>query len=106
MIAATLFPPFRWGEEKLKTERERRMLAFEFDIKPTEVLPIKKYGFLFGDSKQQFQIWGWDEKQKQSVPKNMVLERQLIVTELFLECFLAFIVAGVVYLLLPKRKVA
>lgn len=102
--AATLFPPFRWGEEKLRTERERRRLAFEFDINPTEVLPVKKYGFLFGDSKQQFQVWGWDEKQKQSIPRNIILERQLITTELLLEYFLALVIACVVYVILPKSR--
>lgn len=104
VAAATLFPPFRWGEEKLRTERERRMLAFEFNINATEVLPVKKYGFLFGDSKQQFQVWGWDDRQKKSMPKYMVLERHLILIELLLEYFLAFVVAGIVYLLIPKRQ--
>jgi len=102
---ATLFPPFRWGEEKLRTERERRMLTVEFNINATEVLPIKKYDFLFSDSKKQFLVsWGWDNQQKKSIPNYMMLERQLIVTELLLEYFLAFVIACVVYFLFQRKK--
>lgn len=81
-LAATLFPPFIWGEELLKGPEARLNLS-----QSGVGLPIKKYAFLFGDSKQRFNsgLWRWDNEQKQSVPIHVTLQRRLLLPELILE---------------------
>jgi hypothetical protein len=59
MIAATLFPPFHWGEEEVRTEAERR----SFRSRHREIydqMPIKTYSFLLGASSRAFLEWTWD----------------------------------------------
>lgn len=96
---ATLFPPFHWGEEKLRTEAERRRRIG--GVRISEVLPIKKYAFLFGDSKREFQI-GWDAEK--NIPVRLTLERSMITTELLLEYFLAFVLAFIAFIIISLRK--
>lgn len=52
LILATiisLFPPFEWGDENIKTERERIK-----NRNILESLPIKEYDFLFASNKKYF----------------------------------------------------
>ena len=98
----TIYPPYRWGEERLGTEGERRRpIARGSSERVTDALPIKQYDFLFGDSKKQFQVgWEWDDVAKRNAPIYLTLERRLITTELILEYLLALILSCTVSLVL------
>jgi len=50
-VIISLFPPFEFGNEKLRTLSERRI-----NSKIIEKLPIKKYDFLFGSNKKYFAL--------------------------------------------------
>ncbi len=92
VTAATLFPPFNWGQEWLTTEAERRLIMRHPWM--YERLPIKTYAFLFGNSKKAFLVnWGWDSYKQESIPIFRALERRLNTTELLLEYVLALVVA-------------
>lgn len=78
VAVATLFPPFNWGEERLGTERERKLLQRD-NPGLYQAIPIKEYSFLFADSEEVF--------------FNESLHRRVILPELMLEYLLAFIVA-------------
>ena len=90
LSVATLFPPFNWGEELLRTETERR-LTWLRHRSLYDRLPIKTYSFLFSDSKRDFLKWGWDGRQSVQVP--VLLHRRLIREELMLEYVLALVVS-------------
>jgi len=47
----SFFPPFQWGDENIKTEKERIR-----NQNILENLPIKKYDFLFSSNKKYFPI--------------------------------------------------
>jgi hypothetical protein len=103
MTAATLFPPFNWGEERLTTVGERALFR--------ETLPVKGYAFIFGASSRIVSLpWGWDEQQRRSVPRRPRLQRHLITSELLLEYVLILIASAVVSQfasgarLRPRRK--
>lgn len=49
---ATLFPPYNWGEERLQTEEGKNNLIY--GARARDVLPLKDYAFLFGDSAERF----------------------------------------------------
>jgi hypothetical protein len=49
-IYISLFPPFQWGGDKIKTHNERE--NFEY----SDLLPIKEYDFLFSGNKKLFKV--------------------------------------------------
>jgi hypothetical protein len=102
--AATLFPPYHWGEEKLQTTKERdSYIGAGSNVLLSEVLPIKQYDFLFNPSRKQFQLgWGWDSRQGKSVQIRPALERNLIISELCLEYALAMCAAYILSLALSS----
>lgn len=55
----SLFPPFEWGNEKFKTEKDR-IINRNF----LERLPIKNYDLLFASKKKYFLIGGNNYEQK------------------------------------------
>ncbi len=62
LILATiisLFPPFEWGDENIKTEKERTR-----NRNILESLPIKKYDFLFATNKKYFPIGSYQRNEK------------------------------------------
>src|SRR5262245_27172078 len=113
IIVATLYPPFYWGNEKLRewrglSENELNQLRRS----PNEWagyagranLPVKDYGFLFGAPRKNFLVaWGWDPYKRESIPVDFTLTRELIVWELVLEYVLAFAVASGFYALISLR---
>jgi hypothetical protein len=119
IVTATLYPPFYWGNEKLR--EWRRLSEWEFQLlrrSPNEWagyagrenLPVKDYGFLFGAPRKSFRVaWGWDPYRRESVPAEFTLTRELIVWELILEYVLAFAIALGFYTLISlntkKEKV-
>ncbi|MCL4551179.1 MAG: hypothetical protein M1495_21725 [Bacteroidetes bacterium] len=55
----SLFPPFEWGDENIRTEKER--------IRNRNILgslPIKKYDFLFSSNKKYFPIGNYNLNEK------------------------------------------
>lgn len=75
----SLFPPFSWGDEKLRTMSERKKIYSYLE----DYIPLKEYDFLFNDLKKEFVF----------ANKKVVLERHLIVHELLIEIFIAFLVS-------------
>lgn len=70
-LLATLVPPFEWGTERLRTERERQTIVpitatLEGEKTPygtaaQRVFPIDQRDFVFGSSWDKIQVgWGWD----------------------------------------------
>lgn len=51
-LIISLFPPYSWGDEKLRTQRERQRVNYYFENK----IPFKQYDFLFNDIKKEFTI--------------------------------------------------
>jgi hypothetical protein len=49
-IIISLYPPFEWGKEKLRTLSERRLTSI------SDELPIKSYDLIFNSNKKQFAI--------------------------------------------------
>src|SRR5687768_4375002 len=100
-LLATLFPPFLWGEELF----QHQDASFEYKLKLSQSggLPVKKYAFLFGDSKQNLYsgFWSWNEQEWKSKPIYVTAQRRLLGSELVLEYVLAFIVAAFSAFLLP-----
>ena len=100
LIIATLFPPYKWGEERIKSETERSELL--------DYLPIKEHNFLFSESKKTFLIvWGWDYEKKTSIPINMVLHREIAASILIMEyvvLFLLFLLINVIMSMLYKQR--
>ena len=95
VAVATLFPPFNWGEELLGTETERARLKAR-NSSLYQSIPIKDYSFLFADSKKKFLVsWGWNNERSESIPLYEALRRRIIIPELALEYFLAFLVAAI-----------
>ncbi|HUS11040.1 MAG TPA: hypothetical protein VMZ30_11280 [Pyrinomonadaceae bacterium] len=92
-LLATLFPPFLWGEELFQQED----ISFEYKLQLSQSggLPVKKYAFLFGASKQRLYsgVWLWNESEGRSGPFYLAVQRRLLVSELLLEYVLAFIIA-------------
>jgi hypothetical protein len=96
IIVATLYPPFIWGEEKLRTSNERYDLQ-DSSPKAYDALPLKKYDFLFSSSKRQFQFdWGWNQYKKESYPIILSLQRRLDFSELALEYVLCVLFAIII----------
>jgi hypothetical protein len=95
VTAATLFPPYHWGEDKLRlgTEVERRHAARELGELYGQI-PIKRHAFLFGDSHQEFLGWGWQNGQSVRIP--VKLHRRVITAELVLQYVLAVVIAALV----------
>lgn len=90
--AATLYPPYNWGEEKLVSERDRRRYG--------ERLPIKKHTFLMSDGYQNFSFWGWNYNTNASELQPMRLARKLIKEDLILEYVLILIISLGCYVIL------
>lgn len=84
----SLFPPYSWGDEKLKTERERQRISYYYENN----LPFKQYDFLFNDIRKEFKIGN----------NKITLERHLIVSELIIQIFLAFLFSILVQFLYRK----
>jgi hypothetical protein len=84
----SLFPPYSWGDEKLKTERERQRINYYYENN----LPFKQYDFLFNDIRKEFKIGN----------NKITLERHLIVSELIIQIFLAFLVSILIQFLYRK----
>lgn len=70
-LLTTLFPPFEWGNERLRTQRDRQAtvqitatLAGEltpYGTTAERVFPIEKRGFVLGSPWKKVQIgWGWE----------------------------------------------
>lgn len=96
LVIATIYPPFIWGEERLRTSEERYELK-HYSREAYDALPLKKYDFLFSSSKQQFQFgWGWNEYKKESYPFILSLQRRLDFSELALEYILSFLFAIII----------
>lgn len=81
-IIISLFPPYSWGNEKLKTTNERQSVHYYYGDK----IPIKEYDFLFNDLKKEFIISN----------HKISLERHLIISELLIELFIAFLFATLI----------
>lgn len=92
-VVATIFPPFVWGEDLFKEVESTEVKMY---LSQEGGLPIKKYAFLFGDSKQKFYsgVWFWNENEKRSQPFYVTAQRRLLVAELLLEYVLALILAS------------
>lgn len=81
----TLFPPFQWGVERLRTIEERKTSQNIF----SDNLPIKEYNFIFSSSKKEF-----------TVNNNTVsLNRVLITSEIILEYVFSIIISLIFYFL-------
>jgi len=78
-IVISLFPPFSWGDERLRTISERQRIHYYYEDK----IPIKEYDFLFNDLKKEFVFSN----------NTITLERHLIISELLLEIFIAFLLS-------------
>lgn len=84
----SLFPPYAWGDEQLKTEKERQRIKYYYEDK----LPFKQYDFLFNDIKKEFNFGN----------NKITLERHLIFSELFIQLFLAFLLSVLIQFLYRK----
>lgn len=84
----SLFPPYSWGDEKLRTQNERQRVSYYYENK----IPFKQYDFLFNDIKKEFPIG----------KNKVVLERHLILSELIIQLFLAFLLSILVQFLYKK----
>ncbi|MCL5029038.1 MAG: hypothetical protein M1480_08470 [Bacteroidetes bacterium] len=78
-IVISLFPPFSWGDEKLRTISERQTIHYYLEDK----IPVKEYDFLFNDLKKEFIFSN----------SKVTLERHLIISELLIEIFMAFLIS-------------
>jgi|GEM_PF-3674684 hypothetical protein len=76
----SLFPPFSWDNERLRSPNDRDRLNYYFEDK----IPVKGYDFLFNDLKKEF-IFS-DNK--------VVLERHLLLGELLIETFIALLISA------------
>ena len=54
-IGISLFPPFEFGNEKLRTLSERKL-----NTEIVEKLPIKEYDFIFSNNKKYFALTSYD----------------------------------------------
>jgi len=75
----SFFPPFSWGDEKLRTISERQTIHYYLEDK----IPVKGYDFLFNDLKKEFVFSS----------SKVTLERHLIVSELLIEIFIALLIS-------------
>lgn len=100
----TLFPPYKWGEERLQTEGERSQeIRWGFDFKPArEVLPLKERAFLFGATKHEFKIK--DPSPNIDYESRITLDRKLAIEDLFPEYFLAALFGLLAGWALPKIR--
>jgi hypothetical protein len=88
-IIISLFPPFEFGDEKLRTLEERNLY---YSI--ADKLPIKEYSFIFSDNKKKFDLgWVWDDYRKDAYQEICTLHRTIIFSELLVEYILAFFVS-------------
>jgi hypothetical protein len=103
-LLATLFPPFIWGEELF--QEQDASLTYKLELSQSGGLPLKKYAFLFGDSKQKLYsgLWFWNEQEKESKPLYVSAQRRLLVSELLLEYVLAFIIAFISAFMIPLLR--
>jgi hypothetical protein len=99
-ILATLFPPYSWGDERLKTKDERNKYIRDVGYL-NDLLPIKEYDFLFSSSKKEIFV-GWGFEQGKSTKKYITLERHLITEELLLNYVLCVLIAAI-FLLFRKQ---
>lgn len=90
VLLTTLFPPYSWGDEKLRTISERNRFSNYYSYN----LPIKEYDFIFNPVKKDFIIDN----------NNISLERHLIISELILEYILCFAISTILYLLFIRFK--
>lgn len=114
-IPITLFPPYNWGEERLQTETDKNSVivkGFEKDYRAKDVLPKKKYAFVFGNDKRKFKDYELGivrsllDRQKDDI----VLQRSIIIGELILEYTIALLAAFIIQMIVQglitwrKRK--
>lgn len=111
IAAATLYPPYLWGQEKIE---EWMQLAQTGNVQlideyPKDV-PRKLRKFLFSENIVEIQTgWGWDNQASRSTPR---IERSVLRVDwgsLLLEYLLALCVAvivGIVASLKSNRKLA
>lgn len=78
-VVISLFPPFSWGDERLRTLSERQTTHYYLKDK----IPVKEYNFLFNDLKKEFIFDN----------SKIMLERHLIISELLIEIFIAFLIS-------------
>lgn len=78
-VVISLFPPFSWGDEKLRTISERQTIHYYLEDK----IPVKEYDFLFNDLKKEFIFSN----------SKVILERHLIISELLIEIFIALLIS-------------
>lgn len=90
ILIVTLFPPYSWGNEKLRTLSERNLLSFNYAYN----LPIKEYDFIFNPVKKNFQIDN----------NSISLERHIILSELILEYILCLALSTILYFLFLRFK--
>jgi len=95
-LVSTLFPPCNWGEEMLRTERERF-------INSNLGLPIKEYSFIFSDNKKVFKF-DWDNYQQISIQKAYTLHRTILFSELIIEYILVFIISVISFYIVPRLQ--
>jgi hypothetical protein len=95
VFLATLFPPYKWGEERVA------------DVGGTYALPVKRYAFILGDSTRQFDkfdisLRDANDNGSRSVGP-LTLQRSLIISDLILEYVIAFLIALMVAVLKIKH---
>lgn len=84
----TLFPPFQWGNERLRTIEERKASRNIY----SDILPVKEYNFIFSPFKKDF-----------TINNNIAsLNRELITSEIILEYLFAIIFSSIFYFLYVK----
>jgi hypothetical protein len=104
--AATIYPPYLWGQEKIE---EWRQLAGTGNVKLIDEypkgVPRKMHGFLFGKDIVEIQTgWTWDHQANKSIPLIEKSPRRINWENLLLEYVLALCVAIIIGVLTSARK--